>query len=187
MARLILSTAVTVNGAFDAPTPENWLVLDNDSGDDSLNLFLLADAMVLGRKTYQGLAAVWPHLADDPALGRFADRFNSMPKYVASRTLTGALDWNATLIDGELDRSVPALKAEHRGDLVVSGTGELAHALTRLGLIDEFWIWVHPHIWASGPRLFDGVGPVRLELVAATPYRSSVVCLRYRPATEVPT
>ncbi|HZB85297.1 MAG TPA: dihydrofolate reductase family protein [Gaiellaceae bacterium] len=100
----------------------------------------------------------------------------------SSRTLEGPLEWNATLIEGELDQAVPALKAEHRGNLIVSGCGELAHALTRLGLVDEFWFWLSPSLWPTGPRIFDGVGPVRLELVAATPYRSGVLWLRYRPA-----
>jgi hypothetical protein len=58
-----------------------------------------------GRKTYEGLAAVWPQLVDDPTLGLFADRMNSMPKYVASRTLRGPLEWNATLLDGDLTTS----------------------------------------------------------------------------------
>jgi histidyl-tRNA synthetase len=66
-----------------------------------------------------------------------------------------------------VDQAVPALKAEHRGNLIVSGGGELAHTLTRLGLVDEFWFWVSPNLWPTGPRIFDGVGPVRLELVAA--------------------
>src|SRR5918999_3904716 len=182
MGKLVVHNAVTVNGAFDSPSPDTWLVLDEDSGDASLEQFLVADAMVLGRKTYEGLAAVWPQLADDPALGRFAGRLNSMPKYVAPRTLEGPLEWNATLIEGEVDQAVPALKAEHRGNLIVSGCGELAHTLTRLGLVDEFWFWVSPSLWPTGPRIFDGVGPVRLELVAATPYRSGVLWLRYRPA-----
>jgi dihydrofolate reductase len=183
MGKLIVHNAITVNGAFESPAPDEWLVLDNDSADASLEQFLLADAMVLGRKTYEGLAAVWPQLGDDPDLGRFADRINGMPKYVASRTLTEPLEWNATLIKGDLDQAVPALKAEHRGNLIVSGCGELAHTLTQQGLVDEFWFWVHPHLWATGPRIFDGVGPVRLQLVASTPYRSGVLWLRYRPAT----
>jgi dihydrofolate reductase len=183
MGKLVVHNAVTVNGAFDSPSPDTWLVLDEDSGDASLEQFLVADAMVLGRKTYEGLAAVWPQLAEDPVLGRFAGRLNSMPKYVASRTLEGPLEWNATLIEGEVDQAVPALKAEHRGKLIVSGCGELAHTLTRLGLVDEFWFWVSPSLWPTGPRIFEGVGPVRLELVAATPYRSGVLWLRYRPAS----
>jgi dihydrofolate reductase len=183
MGKLIVHNAVTVNGAFESPTPDTWLELDNDSTDASSEQFWLADALVLGRRTYEGLAAVWPHLGEDPALGRYADRINGMPKYVASRTLSGPLEWNATVIDGDLDEAVPALKAKHGGNLVVSGCGGLTHTLTRLGLVDEFWFWLNPYLWATGPRIFDGVGPVRLQLVASTPYRSGVVWLRYRPAT----
>ena len=105
---------MTVNGAFEAPVPEpdGWLVLDADSNQVSLEQLLVADAM-LGRKTYEGLAAVWPTLADDPTVGVFADRINSMPKYVASRSLHEPLDWNATLLEGDLAESVPALKERH--------------------------------------------------------------------------
>jgi hypothetical protein len=76
MGRLVVNNAMTVNGAFEAPSPEpdGWLVLDADSNQVSLEQFLVADAMVLGRKTYEGLAAVWPQLADNPTLGLFADR-----------------------------------------------------------------------------------------------------------------
>jgi dihydrofolate reductase len=183
MGKLIIHNAMAVNGAFESPAPDTWFELDNDSGDASQDQLILADALVLGRKTYEGLAAVWPQLIDDPALGRYAERINSMPKYVASRTLTGPLDWNAMLIEGNLDEAVPALKAEHQGNLIVSGCGELAHTLTRQGFVDEFWFWIHPHLWATGPRIFDGVGPVRLQLVASTPFRSGVLWLRYRPAT----
>jgi dihydrofolate reductase len=178
----MISNAMTVNGAFEAPSPEEWLVLDPDSSDASLDQWLVADAMVLGRKTYEGLAAVWPQLADDPALGRFADRMNSMPKYVASRSLRGPLEWNATLLEGDLAQSITALKERHRGNLVVSGAGELAHALTTQGLVDEFWFWVSPYLWPTGPRIFDGVGPVPLELIGATVFSSGVLRLAYRPA-----
>jgi dihydrofolate reductase len=186
MERLIVHNAVTVNGAFEAPVPEpdGWLVVDADSRDASLEQFLLADALVLGRRTYEGLAAVWPHLRDDPALGRYAERINSMPKYVASRTLRGPLAWNATLLEGGLADSVRGLKAKHERNLIVSGCGELAHALTNQGLVDELWFWVNPYLQANGPRIFDGVGPVRLQLAASTAYPSGVLWLRYRPATD---
>jgi dihydrofolate reductase len=182
MGRLVINNAMTINGAFQAPSPEEWLVLDADSNTVSLEQFLVADAMVLGRKTYQGLAGVWPTLADHPTLGLFADRMNTMPKYVASRTLREPLAWNATLLEGDLAESVPALKAKHQGTLVVSGAGELADELTRLGLVDEFWYWVYPSLWPAGPRIFDGVGPVRLELIGSTTFASGVVRLAYRPA-----
>jgi dihydrofolate reductase len=182
MGRLVINNAMTINGAFQAPSPEEWLVLDADSNTVSLEQFLVADAMVLGRKTYQGLAGVWPTLADHPTLGLFADQMNTMPKYVASRTLRGPLAWNATLLEGDLAESVSALKAKHQGTLVVSGAGELADELTRLGLVDEFWFWVYPSLWPAGPRIFDGVGPVRLELIGSTTFASGVVRLAYRPA-----
>jgi dihydrofolate reductase len=185
MGRLVINNAMTVNGAFEAPAPEpdGWLVLDPDSNTVSLEQFLVADAMVLGSRTYLGLAGVWPKLADDPTLGVFADRMNRMPKYVASRTLRGPLEWNATQLEGDLPESVPALKDRH-GLLIAVGAGELAHALTGLGLVDEFWFWVSPSLWPAGPRIFDGVGPLRLELIGATTFPSGVVRLAYRPAPD---
>jgi dihydrofolate reductase len=185
MGRLVVSNAMTVNGAFEAPSPEpdGWLVLDADSNQVALEQFLVADAMVLGRKTYEGLAAVWPRLADDPTMGVFAARLNSMPKYVASRTLREPLEWNATLLEGDLGEGVTAIKERH-GLLVVSGAGELADNLTTRGLVDEFWFWVSPSLWPAGPRIFDGVGPVRLELIGSTTFGSGVVRLAYRPAPD---
>jgi dihydrofolate reductase len=185
MGRLVVNNAMTVNGAFEAPSPEpdGWLVLDPDSNQVSLEQFVVADAMVLGRRTYEGLAAVWPQLVDDPTLGVFANRLNSMPKYVASQTLRGPLAWNATLLEGDLAEGVTAIKERH-GLLIVSGAGVLAHNLTTLGLVDEFWFWVSPSLWPTGPRIFDGVGPVRLELIGATTFGSGVVRLAYRPAPD---
>lgn len=184
MGRLVINNAMTVNGAFEAPVPEpdGWLVLDADSNQVSLEQFFAADAMVLGRKTYEGLAAVWPVLAEDPNFATFAHQMNSMPKYVASRTLSAPLEWNATLLEGNLADSVSSLKDEHHGNLVVSGAGELARELMAHGLVDEVWFTVSPYLWATGPRIFDDVGAVRLELVSTTTFPSGVVRLCYRPA-----
>jgi len=186
MGRLVINNSMSVNGAFEAPVPEpdGWLVLDADSNQVSLEQFFAADAMVLGRKTYEGLAAVWPTLADDPNLASFADQMNSMPKYVASRSLRAPLEWNATLLEGDLVEIVTALKERHDRTLVAVGAGELADALITQGLIDEFWFWVSPSIWPAGPRIFDGVGPVRLDLIGATTFASGVVRLAYRPAPD---
>ena len=182
MGKVIVKNQITVNGAFEAPSPEDWLELDADSSDASIEQLVLAEAMLLGRKTYEGLAAVWPHLGDDPTMGHHAARINGMPKYVASRTLAGPLEWNATLIEGDVVQAVPALKEKHTGNLIVSGCGELAHTLAQAGLVDEFWFFVNPHVWPDGPRILDGAGPIRLQLIAATSFRSGVVWLRYRPA-----
>jgi dihydrofolate reductase len=184
MGRLVINDSMSVNGAFEAPVPEpdGWLVLDDDINQVALEQFLAADAMLLGRKTYEGLAAVWPTLVDAPGLRAFADQMNSMPKYVASRSLRPPLEWNATLLEGDLSDSVRALKESHDRTLVAVGAGELANALIDAGLVDEFWFWVSPSLWPSGPRIFDGVGPIRLELVGWTTFRSGVMRLAYRPA-----
>ena len=94
------------------------------------------------------------------------------------------LEWNATLLEGDLAESVTALKDRHDRTLVAVGAGELANDLITLGLVDEFWFWVSPSIWPAGPRIFDGVGPVRLELIGSTTFGSGVVRLAYRPAPD---
>lgn len=182
MGRLIISNAISVNGAFDAPVPEpdGWFVLDADSKQASLDMWLAADAMVIGRKTYEGLAAVWPQLAEVPGYEAYAERMNTMPKYVASRTLSAPLEWNATLLAGDLATTITTLKQEHQGDLIVTGAGELAHDLLATGLVDELLFGVSPHLWASGPRIFDDM-TLRLQLVGSTTFPSGVVLNRYRP------
>src|SRR5262245_48962430 len=184
MGRLIISNAVSVNGAFEAPVraPEGWLVLDADSQQASLEMWQAADAMVMGRKTYEGLAAVWPELAHIPGLAAFAHQMNTMPKYVGSRTLSPPLEWNATLVEGDLATGFEELKDRHRGNLIVTGGGELAHNLITAGLVDEVWFTVSPYLWGTGPRIFDDLGGIRLELVATTTFPSGVVRLSYRLA-----
>ena len=83
MSRLILIAAMSINGAYEGPEPEpnGWLVLDAESTQASLDMWRRADAMVLGRRTYEGLAAVWPQMAAVPGLEAYAERMNAMPKY----------------------------------------------------------------------------------------------------------
>jgi dihydrofolate reductase len=107
---------------------------------------------------------------------------NGMPKYVASRTLSSPLAWNATLLEGDLADSVRALKDTHPGNLIVTGAGELARDLMTEHLVDEVWLTVSPYLWPAGPRIFDDIGALRLELVATTTFPSGAVVLRYRPA-----
>jgi len=184
VGRLIISNAMTVNGAYEAPVPEpgGWLVMDPDSQQASLEMWQAADAMVMGRATYEGLATVWPQMADLPGFEAYAQQMNSMPKYVASRTLSAPLTWNATLLEGDLADSVRALKSSHQGNLIVTGAGQLAHDLMTQDLVDEVWLAVSPYLWGTGPRIFDDVGVMRLDLVATTTYPSGAVVLRYRTA-----
>ena len=103
---------------------------------------------------------------------------------MASRTLRAPLEWNATLLEGDLATSVHAIKERHDRTLVAVGAGEMTDALITMGLVDEFWFWVSPALWPAGPRTLDGVGPVRLELIGATTFGSGVVRLAYRPAPD---
>ena len=105
---------------------------------------------------------------------------NGIPKYVASRTLEEPLEWNASLIKGELAESVTSLKARHRGNLISFGCGELAYELAKQGLADEIDFWVNPTVWGSGDRAFHG-RQVRMRLIATTAFDSGVVLLSYRP------
>jgi dihydrofolate reductase len=134
---------------------------------------------VLGRKTFEGLAGFWPSQT-----GKWADLVNPMPKYVGSRTLSGELEWNGTLLDGDLDESIPKLKVEVDGDLFLHGSGELAYALAERGLIDEYEVYVNPLVWGRGNlHVLGDRGTVRLELDDVKRFDSGVVLLTYRPAS----
>ena len=110
---------------------------------------------------------------------------NTMPKYVASRTLSAPLAWNATLLEGNAADGIRTLKAEHTGDLVVTGVGGLARSLLDAGLVDELHLAVHPFVWPHGPRLLDEVSAA-LELIDTNAYPSGVIELRYRTKQREP-
>lgn len=155
-----------------------WYQPGGEHEADSEHDLRLASAMLLGRKTYESLAPIWM-----ATTGPYAEMVNALPKYVASGTLTGPLEWNATLLDGDLAGEVRRLKAEHDGDLLTHGCGEFAFALVRLGLVDEIHFWVHPVVWAEQARPFHGLGHVRMRLRDATVYRNGVVRHRYQPVS----
>ena len=106
-----------------------------------------------------------------------------MPKYVGSRTFTGDLEWNATLLDGDLEDSIPKLKDEVDGDLFLHGSGEFAYALAEKGLVDMYEIYVNPLVWGTGNvHVLGDRGTIRLELDDMKRFDSGVVLLTYRPA-----
>jgi dihydrofolate reductase len=181
VGRLILNAAMSLNGAYEAPqpAPQGWLVLDPESQQASLDRWHAAEAMVMGRATYEGLSAVWPQMADLPGLEAYAERMNTMPKYVASRTLSAPLGWNATLVEGDAVDGMRALKDRRQGELVITGLGELAKSLLGAGLVDELRVAIHPFVWPHGPRLLDGIA-AELELVDSRVYASGVTELQYR-------
>ena len=172
MSKLIISIASTVDGVIDG---FEWFVSEGEHERASLEQFAGAGAMLLGRKTYEGLAGFWPTQE-----GPWADMLNPMPKVVASRTLSEPLEWNARLLDGELGEAVPRLKDELDGHVMVSGCGELARTLLAEGLVDEVRFGVHPVVWGDGGRPFQGE-KVRLRLLESKAFDSGVTLLRYQP------
>lgn len=143
------------------------------AGEDELRL---ADAMLLGRKTYEALAPIWLQSEGD-----FAEMVNIMPKYVASTTLTqmNSLTWNGSLITGDFADEVRFLKEHHAGNLLSYGCGELAYNLVKLGLADEVHFWVHPVIWSEERRPFHGLGHVRMHLKSSTVFRNGVTLQQF--------
>jgi dihydrofolate reductase len=143
-----------------------------------------SDAMLLGRVTYEGLAAFWPN---QPGGTPLVDYINSVPKYVISETLEEPLGWNnSTLIEGsEFAEEVAELKRQSGKDITIVGSGALVRSLLREGLLDELRLMVHPVVLGGGKRLFeDGVDRTVLELVDSRTFATGVVYLAYRRAGE---
>jgi dihydrofolate reductase len=134
----------------------------------------LAEAMLLGRKTYEHLSAFWPKTS-----GPFADKVNAMPKYVVSTTLTEPLEWNSSLVQGDLAEGVRQLKEQHDGHLLSYGCGEFAFNLAKAGLVDEIRYWVHPVVWPEKQRPFHGLGRVHMKMKDIRVFSNGVVLHTY--------
>ncbi len=110
--------------------------------------------------------------------GEYADRINTLPKHVASRTLTETT-WNASLLEGEVTEAVPELKEQAGENILKFGTGELDRPLIEKGLLDELHLWMFPVIAGSGTRLLDGIDTTHFKLAGTTTFASGIVVLRY--------
>jgi dihydrofolate reductase len=191
MSRVIVSEFVSLDGVMEDPGGAEgfqhggWTFqFDRGPEGDKFKLdeLLAADALLLGRVTYQGFAKAWPSITDDAG---FADKMNSMRKYVVSTTLTDAeATWNnTTVIRGDAAAEIAGLKAQPGGDLLVAGSRQLTQTLVERGLVDEYRLMVFPVVLGSGKRLFQDVTAVaRLALREATTAGSGIVLLTYQPA-----
>jgi dihydrofolate reductase len=176
MGRVIATTQATVDGVID-PVGE-WVEPDGDHGTYSFERQARSAGLLLGRKTFEGLAGFWPDQT-----GKWADMVNALPKYVASTTLAGEPGWNGTLLEGTIEESIPKLKDEVDGDLFVHGSGEFAHALAERGLVDEFELYLNPIVWGEGNlHVLGDRGTVRLQLDEVKRFDSGVVLLTYLPS-----
>ena len=175
MRKLVESTFMTLDGVINEPqrwSPPYW---DEEHMAYASELLSAADALLLGRKTYEAFAEAWPARSGDP----YTDRINAMPKYVASRTLENPT-WNATVLEGDVAEAVAALKTEDGGTLLKYGTGGFSRTLLEEKLVDEYHFWIFPVLMGSGERLFEGV-EASLDLVDTTRFASGIVVHQYAP------
>src|SRR5215208_5518347 len=180
MRKIIVEAEVSVDGAMGGENTDFWnQIFPFDSADVQVyldNLLFMPDALLMGQQTYTFFAQVWP-----TRQGKQADKINSLPKYVASRTLKEPLQWNATLIKGDVPEEIRKLKEAPGEYLVQYGVGELTHTMLKHGLVDEFRILMFPLTVGEGPRIFEHMGVNTLQLLDTKTFSSGAVALRYQP------
>src|SRR4051812_13619856 len=189
MGKITVAEFVSLDGVMEDPGGAEgyehggWTFKypDEEGGKFKFEELMQHDAQLLGRVTYEGFAAAWPDMKDEAG---FADKMNSMPKYVVSSTLeTG--EWNnTTVIKGDLVEEIKRLKAVPGGDLLVAGSAQLVQAIMEHALADEYRLMVYPIVVGKGKRLFKDGMHADLELTDSEAFPSGVVLLTYRHATE---
>ena len=190
MAKLVVSEFVSVDGVMEAPGGEpgyrhtGWVGqygIGPQARAFKLDEVLEAEALLLGRVTYEGFAGAWPGRSDEAG---FAAKMNAMPKHVVTRR-SSVLTWeNTTRISGDAIDGVIELKKQVEGVLLVPGSRMLVHALYRHDLVDEYRLMIFPVVLGSGRRLFpdDAPGKAALRLIDSVTFDSGVVVHTYHPA-----
>jgi dihydrofolate reductase len=173
MGRIVVTEFISLDGVIEAPGGGEdykyggW-TFEIDRGDEG-NQFKLDEtmssaALLLGRRTYEGFAAAWPERD-----GEFADKFNTMPKYVVSSTLRDPEWTNSTVLSGDVVDEITKLKREQDGDIVVHGSAQLVQSLIENDLVDELRLMVFPVVLGTGKRLFgETTDKKRLRLSSST-------------------
>ena len=177
MGKIVAVEYVTLDGVFEEPSWSGPYFNEELSGWQAENLGE-ADALLLGRKTYEGFKAAWPQM--EAQTGDFGVRMNSMPKHVATTTLAEP-EWNATFLQGDVAEAVGRLKAEP-GHLLINGSADLVNYLTRHNLIDEYRLMIFPVVQGEGRKLWDEGTKIALSLTGSWTTKSGVDVLTYVPA-----
>ena len=180
MRKLVSSFFVSLDGVVEAPDKWHFPFFNDEMGAAVGEAIGASDSLLLGRRGYEEWAAFWPN--QDPAADPFVSFMNDTPKYVASTTLT-EVDWqNSTLLEGDLTKSVTALKEQPGKNIGMSGSATLVRSLLERGLVDELRLLVHPLVVGRGAKLFpDDSPPVSLELAESRTFSTGVLDLTYRP------
>ena len=186
MGRIVVSEFVSLDSVVEAPGGEpnyrhtGWVARFQDEAQVEWKMkeVMAAEALLIGRVTYESFAGAWPNYK-----GAFADQMNAMPKYVGSTTLRNPAWNNSRVLQGDAMAAVAKLKRALRGDILVHGSIILANALKQHGLVDEYRLMVFPIILGSGRRMFDETEEaIALELVATEPLTNGTAVLTYRTA-----
>lgn len=188
MGRIVVTEFVSLDGVIEAPgggedyRHAGW-TFEIDRGEEGdkfkLDELMEAEAQLLGRVTYEGFAAAWPTITDEVG---FAERMNSMPKYVVSSTLEEAGWSNSTVLRGEVAEEVAGLKREVDGVILVAGSAQLVQALVEHDLVDELRLMVFPVLLGSGKRLFGEVSEKKpLRLTGSRTLGDGIALLTYEP------
>ena len=193
MGKLIVTEFMTLDGVAQAPgQPDEdrdsgfmyggWQapLLDQESGSAMFEQARSMDALLFGRKTYEIFAGYWPKAPEEIP---FTGLLNGVPKYVASRTLAGALTWQgSTLLAGDLPESITSLKERH-GEVHVIASLDLVQSLLRLGLVDRLHLWLYPLLLGAGKQVFaGGTVPTALHLIGSVTYPNGTLQLTYETA-----
>jgi dihydrofolate reductase len=187
VGRIVVTEFMSLDGVIEDPggaedfKHSGWSfeISRGDEGDKfKLDETMSAEALLLGRVTYEGFAEAWPSRE-----GEFADKFNTMPKYVVSSTLEEP-EWNnSTVLKGDVAEQVAKLKQEQDGDIVVHGSPRLVQTLVELDLVDELRLMVFPVVLGTGKRLFGETSDKKpLQLVDSKMVGDGVAILTYEPA-----
>jgi dihydrofolate reductase len=187
VGKIVVSEFITVDGVIEDPGGAEdfdrggWAFLLNrgDEGEKfKFDETVASDAMLLGRRTYEGFAEAWPSRT-----GEFADMFNALPKYVVSSTLTDPHWTNTTVVSGDLADIVARLKKKYDRDIVVHGSPQLVRALIDMGLVDELRLMVFPLVLGRGKPLFGDTAETRHLRLKDTLHGGDTLILTYEPVS----
>jgi dihydrofolate reductase len=187
MRKIIAGLFMSLDGVYEGPGPADqfeyagWTMpyFNDEVGGYIGSRMATADALLLGRKTYEGFAGFFA-----PQTGGTADAMNNLQKYVVSNTLTSA-DWqNSTLINGNVVEEITRIKQLPGQDISVSGSGTLLQTLIAHNLVDEFSLLVYPIVLGTGKQVFQhGLPKHNLKVIEIRPFSNGVVLMRYQPET----
>ncbi len=184
--KIVLMMSVSLDGYIEGPNREiDWHLVDEELHTEFNDVLGQMGAFLSGRVTHELMVGFWPYADQDPAnppvIAEYARIWRDTPKIVYSRTLDHA-DWNTTIVHDVIPDEVNALKAQPGGDLALGGS-DLAAVFMRLGLVDEYRIYVHPVLIGAGKPLFQTSGAtVDLELIETRRFANGVVLLHYAQA-----